>query len=60
MNTISGHTVTIGMLLLEADSREGQDAAKIRGRSSADISSILGFAGRSEMVHRDDLVVRRL
>jgi len=39
---------------------DAEDAAKIRGRSSADISSILGFAGRSEMVHRDDLVVRRL
>jgi glutamate 5-kinase len=39
---------------------DAEDAAKIKGRSSADISSILGFAGRSEMVHRDDLVVRRL
>ena len=35
-----------------------EDAAKIRGRSSADILSILGFGGRSEMVHRDDLVIR--
>ncbi len=34
-----------------------EDAQKIRGRSSADIASILGFAGRAEMVHRDDLVV---
>jgi glutamate 5-kinase len=34
-----------------------EDADKIKGRSSADISSILGFGGRSEMVHRDDLVV---
>ena len=39
---------------------DAEDAAKIKGRSSADISSILGFAGRSEMVHRDDLVVRRV
>jgi glutamate 5-kinase len=36
-----------------------EDAAKIRGRSSADILSILGFGGRAEMVHRDDLVVER-
>jgi glutamate 5-kinase len=36
-----------------------EDAAKIRGRSSADILSILGFGGRAEMVHRDDLVVGR-
>ena len=39
---------------------DAEDADKIKGRSSADISSILGFGGRSEMVHRDDLVVRRL
>ncbi len=36
-----------------------EDAQKIRGRASADIMSILGFAGRAEMVHRDDLVVGR-
>jgi glutamate 5-kinase len=34
-----------------------EDAQKIRGRPSADIASILGFDGRAEMVHRDDLVV---
>ena len=39
---------------------DAEDAAKIKGRSSVDIFSILGFAGRSEMVHRDDLVVRRV
>jgi len=36
---------------------DAEDAQKIRGRSSADIESILGFRGRAEMVHRDDLVV---
>ncbi len=36
---------------------DAEDAQKIRGRPSADIASILGFAGRAEMVHRDDLVV---
>jgi glutamate 5-kinase len=35
------------------------DAQKIRGRSSSDIVSILGFSGRAEMIHRDDLVVGR-
>ncbi len=35
------------------------DAEKIKGRSSADILSILGFEGRAAMVHRDDLVVER-
>ena len=38
---------------------DAEDAVKIRGRSSADILSILGFGGRTEMVHRDDLVVGR-
>jgi glutamate 5-kinase len=36
-----------------------EDAQKIRGRPSADIEAILGFSGRAEMVHRDDLVVGR-
>ena len=34
-----------------------EDAQKIRGRSSADIAALLGFGGRAEMIHRDDLVV---
>jgi glutamate 5-kinase len=38
---------------------DASDAQKIRGRASADIASILGFSGRAEMVHRDDLVVGR-
>jgi glutamate 5-kinase len=38
---------------------DAADAEKIKGRSSADIHSILGFAGRAEMVHRDHLVVGR-
>jgi glutamate 5-kinase len=33
------------------------DADKIKGRSSADVLSILGFSGRTEMIHRDDLVM---
>jgi glutamate 5-kinase len=36
-----------------------EDAEKIKGRSSADILLILGFEGRTEMVHRDHLVVGR-
>jgi glutamate 5-kinase len=38
---------------------DAEDAVKIMGRSSAEITSILGFGGRTEMVHRDDLVVGR-
>jgi glutamate 5-kinase len=33
------------------------DAEKIRGRSSADVLSILGFTGRTAMIHRDDLAM---
>ena len=36
---------------------DAEDAAKIRGRPSAEILSILGFGGRAAMVHRDDLVM---
>jgi glutamate 5-kinase len=33
------------------------DAAQIRGRPSSDIMMILGISGRTEMIHRDDLVL---
>ena len=36
------------------------DAARIIGRKSADIESVLGFRGRDEIVHRDDLVLLRI
>jgi glutamate 5-kinase len=38
---------------------DAEDAEKIRGRPSADILTILGISGRTEMVHRDDLVIGR-
>jgi glutamate 5-kinase len=41
-----------GLVAYDAD-----DAEKIKGRSSSDILSILGISGRSEMIHRDDLVI---
>jgi len=33
------------------------DAARIIGRKSAEIENVLGFRGRDEIVHRDDLVL---
>lgn len=33
------------------------DAARIMGRKSAEIEGILGFRGRDELIHRDDLVL---
>jgi glutamate 5-kinase len=47
-----GSEIGRGLVAYDAD-----DADKIKGRSSADILSILGFGGRTEMVHRDHLVV---
>jgi len=41
-----------GLVAYDAD-----DADRIKGRSSGDILSILGISGRSEMIHRDDLVI---
>jgi glutamate 5-kinase len=35
------------------------DAARIIGRKSAEIEAVLGFRGRDEIVHRDDLVLLR-
>jgi glutamate 5-kinase len=36
------------------------DAARIIGRQSAEIEKVLGFRGRDEIVHRDDLVLLRV
>jgi glutamate 5-kinase len=49
-----GAEVGRGLVAYDAD-----DAAKIAGRASAEIASILGFGGRAAMVHRDDLVLGR-
>src|ERR1700756_5264794 len=35
------------------------DAARLMGRKSSEIAEILGFRGRDEMIHRDDLVLLR-
>jgi glutamate 5-kinase len=34
------------------------DVARIMGRRSSEIEQLVGFRGRDEVVHRDDLVVR--
>jgi glutamate 5-kinase len=47
-----GHEIGRGLIAFDAE-----DAERIKGRSSADIPAILGFAGRIEMIHRDDLVL---
>jgi glutamate 5-kinase len=35
------------------------DAARIMGRKSSEIAELLGFRGRDEMIHRDNLVLLR-
>ena len=47
-----GAEVGRGLIAYDAD-----DADKIKGRSSADVLLILGYTGRTEMIHRDDLVL---
>ena len=37
---------------------DDEDAARIAGCKSDRIAEILGYAGRSEMIHRDDLVLK--
>ena len=46
--------IEIGRGIVAYDAAE---AALIHGRKSSEIEQILGYAGRSEMVHRDDLVL---
>jgi glutamate 5-kinase len=36
---------------------DAEDAGRIAWKTSADVLSILGFGGRTEMIHRDDLVL---
>jgi glutamate 5-kinase len=52
--------------VLSADGREiargltaypADEAAQIAGRRSGDIHEILGYSGRDEIIHRDDLVL---
>ncbi len=48
-----GHEVGRGIVAYDAP-----DAERIAGRNSREIEAILGFAGRAEMIHRDDMALR--
>jgi len=48
----AGRVLARGLVAYAAD-----DARRIAGRKSVEIERLLGFRGRDEMVHRDDLVV---
>ena len=47
-----GHEIARGLTAYPAD-----EAARIAGRRSTDIQEILGYSGRDEIIHRDDLVL---
>jgi len=47
-----GAEIGRGLIAYDADHAE-----RIKGRSSADVLSLLGFTGRTAMIHRDDLAL---
>ncbi len=47
-----GHDIGRGLVAYDANHAE-----QIKGRPSRDVAAILGFGGRTAMIHRDDLVV---
>ena len=49
----AGEEIGRGLVAYDAD-----DAQRIAGRNSREIETILGFAGRAEMIHRDDMALR--
>jgi glutamate 5-kinase len=47
-----GHEIARGL-----SAYSSADAERMRGRRSADLEELLGYRGRDEMIHRDDLVL---
>ncbi|MBL0318492.1 MAG: glutamate 5-kinase [Alphaproteobacteria bacterium] len=54
VTVVDGHGKEIARGLIAYSS---QDAGRIMGKNSDDIESILGYIGRMELIHRDDLVL---
>lgn len=52
LSDASGAAVGVGLVAYPAD-----EAARIRGRRSEEIESLLGYRGAAVLIHRDDLVV---
>jgi glutamate 5-kinase len=48
-----GAEVARGLVAFDLD-----EAEKIAGKRSGDIEAVLGYPGRAEMIHRDDMVMR--
>jgi glutamate 5-kinase len=53
IRTESGEQIGRGLVAYDAG-----DAQRIAGRNSSEIEELLGFAGRAEMIHRDDMALR--
>ncbi len=52
VRTLSGEKVAMGLSAYSSDNTE-----KLIGKNSADIPNILGYIGREEIIHRNDLVM---
>lgn len=52
VRTLSGGEIARGLVAFDA-----ADALRVQGRKSKDIPALLGFSGRAEMIHRDNLVL---
>ncbi|MDE1149442.1 MAG: glutamate 5-kinase [Azospirillaceae bacterium] len=52
VRTLAGRVIARGLVAYSSD-----DARRIQGRRSAEIEASLGWRGRDEMIHRDDLAL---
>lgn len=50
----TGQTLARGLIAYDS-----ADATRIAGRRTSEIEALLGYRGRDEMIHRDDLVMER-
>ncbi len=50
----AGQEIASGLVAYSSD-----DARRIAGHSSHEIEELLGYSGRAEMIHRDDLVLKK-
>ena len=54
IRSADGRELGRGLVAYAAD-----DARRIMGKRSSDIAAILGFEGRSTLIHRDDMALAR-
>jgi len=56
-DAITVHDTQMNHIATGLSAHDYQDAQKIIGQSSAHINEIMGYIGRTEFIHRDDLVL---